>query len=455
MLRYYLQVYGCQMNQNEAGLVRALMDGAGHVETADEAAADAWLMLTCTVRSHAEARALGRLGSFRARRGRGQGRVVAVLGCMAEVAGRALADEHGADIVLGPDRYRLLPGAIEETLATGRPVVAAGAAGECYEGILPRTAPGASPVRGSVTVMRGCDNWCSYCVVPIARGRERSRPLVQVLEEARALAGEGVRDLTLLGQNVLAWREGDRDFVGLLEAVAKLPGLLRLRFLTSHPKDFSERIARAMAAIPAVCPDLHLPAQSGSDRILALMNRGYTRAEYLARTAAARELLPGLGLSTDLMVGFPGESDEDFADTLDLARQVRFDAAYMFRYSVRRGTAAAGMGPKVSEAVAGGRLARLIELQNRVTREKNRALVGTEVELLVEAPASRGHGMLGRTRSNRTVVIDSPAAVGETLVVEVTGTRGWTPVAVRPAERDCRADAFCDCCVGLTGNSGG
>jgi tRNA-2-methylthio-N6-dimethylallyladenosine synthase len=413
------------MNQYEAGLVRALLDGAGYAETGEEAGADIYLMLTCAVRSHAEARAIGRLSAFRARRRERPGRVIGVLGCMSEHARTALVEEHGADIVLGPDQYRRLPAAIADALATGGTLVAAGVSGECYEGILPRTG---RSVRGSVTVMRGCDNWCSYCIVPLTRGRERSRPLHQVTEEVRALVDRGARDITLLGQNVLAWRDAGVDFVGLLEAVARVPGLLRLRFLTSHPRDFDERTARAMADIPAVCPDLHLPVQSGSDRILGLMNRRYTRADYLARVATARSLLPDLGLTTDVLVGFPGETEEDFLATLDLVRQTRFDSAYMFRYSVRPGTAAERMGPKVSEAEAGSRLARLIELQNRITRERNTELTGREFELLIEAPASRGNGVLGRTRSNRTVIVEGPAVPGDVVPVRITGTRGWTPL---------------------------
>ncbi|MFO7675346.1 MAG: tRNA (N6-isopentenyl adenosine(37)-C2)-methylthiotransferase MiaB [bacterium] len=436
--KYYLQVYGCQMNQYEAGLVRAILDDAGFEETTDETDADAYAMLTCAVRSHAEARALGRLSSFRALRRERAGRVIAVLGCVSEHARDSIVEDHGADVVLGPDQYRLLPAAIAEAAATGRTVVATGTNGECYDGIVPRAVPavarscrGGAParqIRGSVTVMRGCDNWCSYCIVPLTRGRERSRPKGRILDEVRSLVGNGVLDVTLLGQNVLAYRDGATGFPELVETVAGVPGLLRLRFLTSHPRDLSPAIARLMAVMPAVCPDLHLPVQSGSDRILKLMKRGYTRAEYLSRVETARSLVPELGLTTDILVGFPGESDEDYLATLDLVRQVRFESAYMFRYSARPGTEAAKMGPKVAEAEAGSRLARLIELQNRITREKNRELIGREIEVLIEAPAPRGEGMLGRARNNRTVIVEGTPALGELVTAAVTGVVGWTPV---------------------------
>jgi len=425
--RYYLQVYGCQMNQYDAGLVRALLDDAGYIETEVEDEADCCLVLTCAVRSHAENRALGRLGSLRAGARRKPGRVVAMLGCLSEPVRATLVEAHTADVILGPDEYRQLPAALAAARGASQESVATGSRNdrESYTGIRARFTGG---VRGSVTVMRGCDNWCSYCIVPLTRGRERSRPPADIIDEARALTDNGVLDLTLLGQNVLAYRYEGTDFAGLLEGVAGIPGLKRLRFLTSHPKDLDERIIRTMADIPLVCPDLHLPFQSGSDRVLELMNRRYTRAEYLARVETARSLVPDLGLTTDVLVGFPGENDEDFLATLDLVRQLRFDAAYMFRYSVRPGTAAEKLGPKVSEAEAGTRLSRLIELQNRITRERNLELIGREFELLIEAPAPRGQAMLGRTRNNHTVVVDEETPVGTFANVRVTSLRGWTPV---------------------------
>lgn len=427
MNSFYLQVYGCQMNQHEAGLVRRVLNDHGLTETEHEDRADAMLMITCSVRSHAERRALGRLGSFRAIRSARPGSLVGVLGCMAQRLGSDLVENHGADLVVGPDRYRELPRLLDEAARTGKPQVDTAGTGECYHDLLP--VPDRS-VCGSVTVMRGCDNWCTYCIVPRVRGRERSRRAADVVAEVNSLKEKGVLDVTLLGQNVLAYSDGDTEFADLLRLVART-GIPRIRFLTSHPRDLDEGVLNAVAAIPSVCPALHLPVQSGSDRILKLMKRGYTRDEYLQRVRMARQFVPDLNLTTDVLVGFPSETEEDFLETMDLVRQVGFDFAYMFRFSQRPGTAAAGMQPKVSEAEAGTRLARLIETQNRITAERNRDLVGREVELLVEAAASRGNGVMGRTPNNRTVILEDTAPEGSLVRCRVTDVRGWTPVAER------------------------
>ncbi len=422
---YYLQVYGCQMNACEAGIVRAVLDAAGYAETSDETDADVLLMITCAVRSHAERRALGRLGTFRGLRST-RPRVIGVLGCMSQTLRETLAADHAVDLVVGPDGYRRLPALIDRHRETGEPQYAVGETGECYDGIFPAAR---NPACASVTVMRGCDNYCSYCIVPYARGRERSKPSAQVVEETRHLAGQGVRDITLLGQNVLAYHAASTDFAALLREVAAVDGVTRVRFLTSHPRDLDARLLETIAAVPEACAALHLPVQSGSDRILAAMKRGYRRADYLDVVSLARRILPDLTLTTDIMVGFPSETREDFEDTLDLVRRVRFDFAYMFRYSQRTGTAAARLEPKVAEAEAGLRLTRLIDIQNRITRECNREMVGRNYELLVEGPGPRGRGMLGRTRGNKIVIVHGRAVVGETVNRTVTGIRGWTPVA--------------------------
>ncbi len=441
--RFFLKVYGCQMNQYEAGIVRTILAQAGYRETYQEEDADVLLMLTCAVRSHAEQRALGRLGTFRRIRSLRPGRVVGVLGCMSQVLKDALVQDSAADLIVGPDQYRLLPELINKVRNNSRPVVAVGQTNECYEGIIPSVGPAAtaSPCRregiveravqvcGLVTVMRGCDNYCSYCIVPHARGRERSKPLNQVLAEVRAMTENGTKDITLLGQNVLAYRADEHDFVSLLEQVSMVPGIERVRFLTSHPRDLTDRVLTAIASIPKVCPSLHLPVQSGSNRILALMNRGYTREEYLDKVARARKLIPGLSLTTDVMVGFPSETDADFADTLELIRNVRFDFAYMFRFSARPGTVAAGLSPKVSEAESSRRLARLIDVQNRITKERNSEMVGQGCEILIERPSPRGTQMLGRTPQNRVVIVSGPCRPGDTVRCRVTGIKGWTPLA--------------------------
>lgn len=414
------------MNVYEAGVVRRVLADSGFVETSDEADADVLLMMTCSVRSHAEARAIGRLGAFRALRSERPGTVIGVLGCMAQRHGRGLVDNERVDMVVGPDCYLRLPELLHRLQAGEAGLLATDLDGQTYDSVRPGTD---NAHRAFVTVMRGCNNHCAYCVVPYVKGRERSRSRADVLDEVRRLVDDGVREVTLLGQNVLAYRDAATDFVGLLEGVGRVANGVRVRFLTSHPRDLDRRVLTAMRDITAVCPTLHLPVQSGSDRVLGLMNRGYTRDEYLAKVELARELVPDLFLSTDIIVGFPSETEPEFDDTLQLVQRVGFDTAYMFRYSSRPGTPATALEPRVSQADSGRRLSRLIEVQNRTTLERARELLGTAQEVLVESPSPRGRGWLGRTRNGRMVVIHGSVAPGELVTCRVTGVSGWTPVA--------------------------
>ncbi len=424
--KFFLQTYGCQMNVYESGIVRKVLTEAGFSETSDETGADLLLMMTCSVRSHAEARALGRLADFRTRRASQPGRLVIVLGCMAQHYQHHLVRDALVDLVVGPDEYLRLPELIKQCQTGTRGLVATRLSSECYDRICPEPD---NPVSALVTVMRGCDNYCSYCIVPYVKGRERSKPLPRVIEEVQTQVSRGAREVTLLGQNVLAYRDGQHGFPELLRAVARAAAPVRVRFLTSHPRDLTDRVLITMAETENVCPSLHLPLQSGSDRVLRLMNRGYTRADYLRLVDRARSLLPGLALTTDIMVAFPGETEADFLDTIDVVQQVRFDSAYTFRFSARPGTTAAELEPKVSAADAGRRLARLIEVQNRITLELNQSMVGQKYELLVEGPSPRGRGALGRTRSGKVVVLTEPARPGTLVWARVTHLRGWTPVA--------------------------
>jgi tRNA-2-methylthio-N6-dimethylallyladenosine synthase len=444
--KFYIQTYGCQMNVYESGVVRRVLADAGFAETADEQDADVLLMMTCSVRSHAEQRALGRLGTFRALRSERAGTVVGVLGCMAQRFADALVTDHRADIVVGPDEYLRLPELIASVQAGTTGLVATRQTSECYDAVMPQ--PGAgfgdSPRAGTVpcalvTVMRGCDNYCTYCIVPYVKGRERSRPLASVQAEAECYAASGVKDITLLGQNVLAYRDGSRRFPDLLRAVASALPRVRVRFLTSHPRDLDSSLLEAMQGLPNVCPSLHLPLQSGSNPILERMNRGYTREEYLAKIALCRKVLPEVCLTTDVLVGFPSETEADFKATLDLVEQVRFDFAYMFRFSFRPGTRAKEFAPKVSEADGGRRLARLIEVQNRITAERNRGMLNKEFELLIEGPSPRDSGWLGRTVTNKVIIVKGRCAPGDLVRCRVTRISGWTPVAELPA----RAAAVC------------
>jgi tRNA-2-methylthio-N6-dimethylallyladenosine synthase len=454
LLKFYLQTYGCQMNVYESGIVRRVLTDAGFAETIDERDADVLLMMTCSVRSHAEQRALGRLGTFRALRSEHTGRVVGVLGCMAQRFAEALVKDHRADIVVGPDNYLRLPELITSVragatgLTTAVPVeqrVATRQTSECYDNVMParglspdRACP-QNPVSAFVTVMRGCDNYCTYCIVPHVKGRERSRPLASVLAEAERHSANGAKDITLLGQNVLAYRDGSRRFPDLLAAVASALPQARIRFLTSHPRDLDSSLLDAMRRLPNVCPSLHLPVQSGSNPILQRMNRGYTREEYLAKVTLCRKALPEVALTTDVLVGFPSETEADFKATLDLIEEVRFDFAYMFRFSMRPGTRAGEFEPKVSESDAGRRLSRLIEVQNRITAERNRDMLNKVFELLIEGPSQRDSGWLGRTVTNKVVVVKGPSAPGELVRCRVTHINGWTPVA----EIHARAASVC------------
>jgi tRNA-2-methylthio-N6-dimethylallyladenosine synthase len=423
------------MNVHESGVVRRVLVDAGLAETADEQDADVLLMMTCSVRSHAEQRALGRLGKFRALRSERAGRIIGVLGCMAQRFAETLVTDHRADIVVGPDEYLRLPELIENVrdgstgLTSTVPVeqrVATRQTNECYDAVMPHSD---NPVSAFVTVMRGCDNYCTYCIVPYVKGRERSRPMASILSEAERHVAAGVKDITLLGQNVLAYRDGSRRFPDLLAAVASALPQERIRFLTSHPRDLDSSLLDSMRCLPNVCPGLHLPVQSGSDPILERMNRGYTREQYLAKIALCRKVLPEVSLTTDVLVGFPSETEADFKATLDLIEEVRFDFAYMFRFSMRPGTRAAEFEPKVSETDAGRRLSRLIEVQNRITAQRNRDMLDREFELLIEGPSARDSGWLGRTVFNKVVIVKGPCAPGDLVRCRVTRINGWTPVA--------------------------
>jgi tRNA-2-methylthio-N6-dimethylallyladenosine synthase len=455
LLKFYLQTYGCQMNVYESGVVRRVLTDAGLGETADEQDADVLLMMTCSVRSHAEQRALGRLGTFRALRSERAGRVIGILGCMAQRFAEALVTDHRADIVVGPDEYLRLPELIASVRAGTTGLVATRQTNECYDAVMSAggrgakdsriTVSGTRPLESShcltgaaaanpgilsfVTVMRGCDNYCTYCIVPYVKGRERSRPLASVLAEAERNAANGAKDITLLGQNVLAYRDGGHRFPYLLDAVASALPQVRIRFLTSHPRDLDSALLDTMRRLPNVCPSLHLPVQSGSDPILERMNRGYTREDYLTKVALCRKALPEVALTTDVLVGFPSETEADFKATLDLIEQVRFDSAYMFRFSMRPGTRAGEFEPKVSETDAGRRLSRLIEVQNRITAERNRDMLNKVFELLIEGPSRHDSGWLGRTVTNKVVVVKGPSAPGDLIRCRVTRINGWTPVA--------------------------
>jgi len=412
------------MNVYDSRLIESLLTGRGHTPCAGPDAADVVIVNTCSVRERAETRVLGRLKHLRGLMP--PGAVLGVVGCVAQRRGDELMREvPGLGFVVGTDGYLRLPDVVEEACAGRGSVDVRRDAQESYDG---RPAPARAGLREFVSVMRGCDNFCTYCVVPYVRGRERSRPLASILREVSALVRLGARDITLIGQNVNSYRDGEVSFADLLRAVAETDGLSRLRFATSHPKDLSDDLIEAVASTGEVCEHIHLPVQSGSDAVLRAMNRRYTREQYLRLVERIRSRIPGAALTTDIIVGFPGETDAQFRETVSLMEEVRFDSAFMFRYSVRKGTRAADMSDDVPEEGKLERLEHIIALQQRITSELNLNLVGSECEVLVEGPSAKNRELLfGRTRTAKAVVFPGdPSLAGDVVRVRVETASAWT-----------------------------
>lgn len=424
LYKYYLQVYGCQMNSYEAGLVRSILKQAGYQESGSEFDANILLMMTCSVREHAEKRALGRLKNWIGFKKNGFVRIVGILGCMAQSLKENLIDIHHADLVIGPDQYQRLPDLILAVLNGNSPQIAVDFSNESYENICPDIKSG---ITSFLTIVRGCNNSCSYCIVPYVKGRERSKPVRAVLSEACQLIERGVKEITLLGQNVLAYRYQNIDFVFLLEKICAFGELLRVRFLTTHPRDLNEQVIKNIAQLPKVCPQLHLPVQSAANRILKLMNRGYTIEEYLTKVEMIRHYLPEVSLTTDVITGFPTETAEEFDATLRLLETVRFDYAYIFKFSPRKGTPGAEITPSIPKEVVQNRLNRLIETQNRITRESNLRMLNKHYEVLIENSSRRRLGSLGRTPQGKVVILDEILPPGYLVNVKISQIQGWTP----------------------------
>lgn len=423
MKQVYLETYGCQMNVADSELMLGVLQADGYQRTEDPTTADLMLVNTCAVRDNAEQRVIGRMGELQ--RYKRAGSVLGVVGCMAQRLGPLLLESvPKVDLVVGPDAYRNLPELVRHAAGGGRIADTEFRSWEHYEDVPPVREPSATAF---VTVQRGCDYRCTFCIVPTTRGPERSRKLEDVVREVAHLAGQGTTEVTLLGQTVNSWNDGTHGFAELLRAVGAVDGIRRLRFTSPYPTDFTEPVIAAMAETPAVCHHVHLPVQSGSNAVLRRMLRRYTREEYLAVVARLRAAMPGITFSTDIIVGFPGETEEQFAETLSLVPEAGFDDAYMFRYSVRDGTPAVRLKDHVAEPVAAARLERLIATVRAQARHRNMARVGTQHEVLVERPARRGDLMLGRTRHNHMVLLDlPPEAAGSYHQVRLTGTTGST-----------------------------
>ncbi len=406
---YWIETSGCQMNERDSETLAGLCEALGLVPCAGPEQADVAILNTCAVRAKPQQRVYSRLGDLRSLRRERPGMIIVVAGCVAEIDAAELS-ARGADIVVGPRHYDELAARLGARLRgeapSAQPCQLVGDGDRAPAEGLP--AVRTSHLRAFVNIIYGCDNWCAYCIVPQARGRECSRRPEDILAEVEQLAAQGVRDITLLGQNVNSYGrdlEGGIDFPQLLRLVDAVPGVERVRFTTSHPKDLTEELIAAMASLPSVCEHLHLPLQAGSDRVLRAMGRGYTYAHFRALAAAARRAIPGLAVTTDVMVGFPGETEEDFEQTLRAFEELRFDQAFMFKYNDRPGTRAAQMTPKVPEAEKQRRLLALVRRQNEIARTINQAMLGQQFEVLVEGcdPKAPGH-VRGRTRTNKLMI---------------------------------------------------
>ena len=431
--KLYIETYGCQMNVADSEVIASVMKMAGYDTAPSAEEADAIFLNTCSVRDNAEQKILNRLEALRALRKKRPHLIVGVVGCMAERVKDELIERHGVNLVAGPDAYLSLPDLMAAAEAGEKAINVELSTMETYRDVVPRHI-GAARISGFVSIMRGCNNFCTYCIVPYTRGRERSRDVESILREARDLREHGFREVTLLGQNVNSYRFTREDgtvitFPDLLRTVARAVPDLRVRFTTSHPKDMSDETLHVIAEEPNVCRHIHLPVQSGSSRILKLMNRKYDREWYLERVAAIRRIIPDCGLSTDIFCGFPGETEEDHQLSLSLMEECRYDSAFMFKYSERPGTYASRHLPDdVPEEVKIRRLNEIIALQNRLSAEANARCVGRTYEVLVEGVSKRSREQLfGRTEQNRVVVFDRGThRVGDRVQVRVTESSSAT-----------------------------
>jgi tRNA-2-methylthio-N6-dimethylallyladenosine synthase len=425
--RVYIETYGCQMNVADTELILGHLAGHGYERTAGPETADVILLNTCAIREHAEERVLSRLAAIAHHKARRPGVKLGLTGCMVQhLRDRLLARAPYLDLLAGPDAYRHLPELLARD-STDPLIDLRLDRTETYADMTPARDSG---IRAWVTAMRGCDRFCTFCVVPYVRGRERSVPGPTLIEQVRALAAAGYREVVYLGQTVNAYHDGHWNFADLLRRTAAIEGILRVRFTSPHPAEMTDDLIDAMATTPTVSPYLHLPVQSGSDRVLQLMSRDYDRASYLALVRRLRAAVPDIALSTDLIVGFPSEEECDFTETLDLVKEVGFDHAFMFKYSRREGTKAYARGDTVSEAEKTDRLQRLITEQERLATARNRTLIGREVEVLIEGPARRPAGWLvGKTPHFKSTVLPDVGPVGSLATVRIANSTAHTLIA--------------------------
>ena len=421
----YIETYGCQMNVSDSELMYGQLVAHGYEAVDGPDGADVILVNTCAIRENAETRVIGRLGELK--RNMKPGAIVGVTGCMAQRLGpKLLTQAKHVSLVVGPDGYRALPQLIDGARAGEKFTATDFDLEEHYEDVVARRFEG---VKAWIPVQRGCNYRCTYCIVPFTRGNERSRQLNDVVRETREVVAQGLSEVVLLGQTVNSYNDGTHDFADLLRAVGAVDGIRRLRYTSPHPNDFSERVIAAMADVPTVCEHVHLPMQSGSTSMLKRMLRRYSRDDYLACVARLRAAIPGLSLTTDIIVGFPGETDAEFEDTLSMCREVRFDDAFMFKFSMREGTPAERM-PKewhVANDVVAQRFERLMSTVRGISREGNLARLGSTTEVLIEKLARDGALWQARTRDFKTVMVPADSGkIGDYLTVVLSGTTGAT-----------------------------
>ncbi|MEI7906588.1 MAG: tRNA (N6-isopentenyl adenosine(37)-C2)-methylthiotransferase MiaB [Bacteroidota bacterium] len=424
--KIYVETYGCQMNVADTEVVLSVLNEIGYTPTKEAANADLILVNTCSVRDNAELRAHQRVSELKEHKRRNPEVLIGILGCMAERLRTTLVEKNNlVDLVVGPDEYRKLPKLIEDAYAGQRGIAVKLSRVENYDDITPLRTEGIS---AWLSVMRGCDKFCTFCVVPFTRGRERSRSLKSVIEEVHKLSAQGFKEVTLLGQNVNSYHDGEYDFADLLRSAAEADSTMRIRYMTSHPQDMSDKLIETIAVHKNICKYVHLPVQSGSNRILKLMNRTYTVEHYLGLMQKIKQAIPEASFSTDIMAGFPTETNEDHAMTLEILKEVRFDGAFMFKYSPRESTKAWDMGDDVTEELKVERLNEIIELQNGIAFDINQTLIGKEVEVLIERDSSRSaDDLLGRTDTNKkTLFPRENGAVGEIRSVKIERANAQT-----------------------------
>ena len=431
----YIETYGCQMNVSDSELMLGKLAAHGYEPVDRPDGADVILVNTCAIRDHAEQRVIGRLGELK--RHMKADTVVGVAGCMAQRLGPQLLEKaKHVSLVIGPDGYRALPALVERAREGERAISTTFDLEEHYEDFAPRRF---DRVKAWIPVQRGCDYRCTYCIVPYTRGPERSRKLADVVREVAGAVADGMSEVVLLGQTVNSYTDGEHDFADLLRAVGAVDGVRRVRFTSPHPNDFSDRVIAAMAEVPAVCEHVHLPMQSGSTRTLKRMLRRYSREEYFDCVDRLRAAIPGLSLTTDVIVGFPGETEEDFEETLSAVREVRFSDAFTFIFSPRDGTPATRLPAEltVPPDVAAERMRRLVETVRSISREENLAMLGRRCEVLVEKEARRGGELLqARSRDFKTVLVAGDAGmIGRYVTVELSGTTGSTFTGTLVRER--------------------